>query len=191
MTSKEVALITKKNKALEVIGYLANGVPTIKEACAMAGIESRTFDQYLAKFPEIQSEMELQFKSKLASRVSDIMDDKVKNVEALQVYSDTLRERVKDGLLADKAATMLMKIDRHLDQTLRIVLPAQPTESGIQKPPADDASKARANEILAGLRGAKLAHVERKVETYRITLEGDQPDTGTGSADVVDGTLTE
>lgn len=183
MTSNSIAVLATKERALDVFELMRTEGLSIQAACNKIGIEKRTFNDIVARYPEIQEELEINHKGRIANLAGTIMSDQEKNIEALSKYSETLRLRISGGLLSEKAVSALIKIDKHLQKSFELLRPSKVIEA---PPPPTDAAKIRANEILSTMRGAKLVTVERKTETFRMEAGGRITET---SPEVVDITL--
>jgi hypothetical protein len=182
MTTNPIALLVKKEMALDIIQEMRAGA-SMKDACAKYGIEERAFHNTIAKFPEIEEALTEHVKARVASLIDDVTEDMVENARSLMGYSRVLRDRLDAGLLADGAAKTLMSIDKHNQKTLEILKPQ--IQGKINPPPttAADTDAARANQILATMRGAKRVHADVTIEHYRVTLGGGEK---TEDADIVD-----
>lgn len=186
MTTNPIALLVKKEVALDIIEQMRKGT-SMSAACTQLGIEERTFHNTIAKFPEIEEALTEHVKSRLASLVDEVTEEVIENSRSLRNYSKVLRDRLDAGLLADGAAKTLMSIDKHNQKTLEIL--KVNTGGNGQPPPKTpaDTDAARANQVLATMRGAKRVHADVSIEHYRITLGG----ADTEGADVVDATSSD
>src|SRR5512139_1307122 len=109
MTANDIALATKKATAIRVITHMSSGL-SIRDACKLEGIEERTFNRYLAKFPELQQQMDEEIQAQMSETLTEMITAKKKNQEAFLGYMAVLRERMEMGVLDDKAAALLMKM---------------------------------------------------------------------------------
>lgn len=134
----------------------------------MEKIKEETFNGYLARWPELQKQMNDEINAQMAGVLSDMVRTKKEDLQALIDFAATLRARMKHGLLDDKAAVLLMKIDNHITTVISKILPAQQEQP--EKPEGNDEDRARANTLLADMQGAKRVHITRTIESYRVEL---------------------
>jgi len=186
MTDKSelsVVQAMRKERALDVIELMRHG-STKKAALEQVGIEERTFTAAIADFPEIMQDIAKLHRQRIAGLFENIIDDQEKNSKALSARAETLRMLLENDVLTKGASRELMAIDKHQQRILEVLKPIQ--EVSKQEPPLSE-DAARANMILATMRGAQLQHVEVTVEKYRMEIGGHRE-----APDIVeDGTVIE
>lgn len=171
------------DKALDVIALMRAGLSQ-KDALAEKGMDDRAFSNIIAKNPMIIEEIQTLQRERIANLANQIIADQELNMRALSSRSETLRLQLESGIFEKEATRELIAIDKHQQKTLGLLYPSLKTEN-TPPPPPQDADKARANEILAGMKGAKLQSVTVK-ETVVTFGAGEKEDT----SDVVEGNFS-
>jgi hypothetical protein len=184
MTKKDVSIVTvvQEEKVLKVTELLFSGMSKT-EACAQAGISQWTFDRYVAQSPELIRMIQSSIRANFSALADGIVSNKRKNIEVFTQESDRIRETLESGVLDEderaKAISSLLKIDGHLGKTIDFIYPI--IKEPADEKPTDNSSDAKAMEILASVKGAKLT----MVQTRTVTIEKEK------QLDVIDGKTVE
>jgi len=152
--------VVREEKILKVMDLLFSG-KNKKDACAEVGIDLWTFDRYVAQSPELIRTIQSAIRTSFSSLIDGITESRRKNVETLLNEAEEIRTSLSAGILdRDKYIASLLKIDAHLGKTMDFIYPV--IKEPVDEKPSDKTNDAKAMEILATVKGAKLTMVETK-----------------------------
>lgn len=167
MAANSAIELQRKDLALQVLELMTTGTKCA-EACKRVGIEERSFNRTITKFPELTEGIREFYGTRMNQFIEAMTTARASNVESLLKFAESLRTRITTGLLDDDAARMLMRIDAHLSKYVLnpILETGLETKAGERKP--DPESRVKADEILKEL-GARTFKVQREI--VRETVE--------------------
>lgn len=169
---------------------------TKKEACEQVGISTRAFDRFIVSNPEMVQLMQQSIRSHFASRLDQMTENSVKNLDAFLAISDTLRNELlanvstPNNVVAmdidnvSKIVAVLDKIEKRVIDTRAQVLPVIKTAE--LPPPPSEVDDAVIQQLLKSP-GAQLTKAIRV--TRSTTVEMGQASTGE-PREIIEGTVS-